>query len=98
MAHRVKKVAKLRGNLPFSSEIRHVVDVKKTRMVKSGGLNCSRNGRAFYCLSMARKLIVLFSFIVLLCTALASAADSVDPNLVAWWMFDNEGVMTALVR
>jgi hypothetical protein len=48
MALRVKKVAKLRRNMPFSSEIWQILGVEKTGAVKSGGLNCPGNGRAFF--------------------------------------------------
>ena len=55
MSHQVKKVANFRGNLPFSSMIRQILGVEKTGMVKSGGFNCSGNGRAFIALEALTK-------------------------------------------
>jgi hypothetical protein len=55
MALRVKKVAKLRRNLPFSSEIWQILGVEKTGTVKSGGFNCPGNGRAFIALEVLTK-------------------------------------------
>ena len=41
---------------------------------------------------MVRKLFFLISFVVLLWTSLAGAADNVDPNLAGWWKLDGDAL------
>ena len=44
---------------------------------------------------MCRKLIFLFSFILLVELVLTSAAKAADPNLVSWWKFDESDANVA---
>jgi len=44
---------------------------------------------------MYKKLIYLFSFVLVLGLALPSVTDAADPNLMGWWRFDGDALDTS---